>query len=70
MMTWFVAAVIGLCAPPIAAAPANRAPDAGAVRVVVDTAETPDLAEWGKRAGETARTWHPKIAALLKSDGD
>jgi len=39
------------------------------VKVVVDTSETPDLADWGKRAGEACAKWTPKISALLASDG-
>lgn len=39
------------------------------VKVVVDTSETPDLAEWGKRAGETCAQWMPRIAVLLPGDG-
>ena len=39
------------------------------VKVNVDTSETPDLADWGKRAGEACAKWTPKISALLASDG-
>lgn len=39
------------------------------VKVVVDTSETPDLADWGKRAGEACAKWTPRISTLLASDG-
>jgi Peptidase of plants and bacteria len=39
------------------------------LKVTVDTSETPDLADWGKRAGEACAQWTPKISALLASDG-
>ena len=39
------------------------------VKVLVDTSDTPDLSDWGKRAGETCAKWYPKISALLASDG-
>jgi hypothetical protein len=39
------------------------------VQVTVDTSETPDLAGWGRRAGEACVQWTPKISALLPSDG-
>lgn len=39
------------------------------LKVTVDTSETPDLADWGKRAGEACVQWTPKISALLPSDG-
>jgi len=39
------------------------------VKVTVDTSETPDLADWGRRAGEACAQWTPKIAALLPSEG-
>src|SRR5579862_8991192 len=40
-----------------------------AVEVTVDTSETPDLEAWGAKAGKLVEEWHPKIAALLASDG-
>ncbi|MCX6910377.1 MAG: basic secretory protein-like protein [Verrucomicrobia bacterium] len=39
------------------------------VKVIVDTSETPDLADWGKRAGEACAKWTLKISALLASEG-
>jgi hypothetical protein len=57
-----------LVAPPDA--PAKAPAVAAAVRIVVDTSDTPDLADWGKRAGETTELWHPKISKLLASDGE
>ncbi len=39
------------------------------LKITVDTSETPDLADWGRRAGEACVQWTPKIAALLPSDG-
>lgn len=37
--------------------------------ITVNTLETPDLADWGKRAGELCVEWYPKISELLASDG-
>lgn len=39
------------------------------LKVTVDTLETPELADWGNRAGEACAKWCPKISALLASDG-
>ena len=39
------------------------------LKVAVDTSDTPNLADWGKRAGEACTKWMPKISALLPSDG-
>lgn len=38
-------------------------------QIRVDTAETPDLAEWGRRAGELCAAWYGRLAALLPSAG-
>jgi hypothetical protein len=38
-------------------------------RIRVYTSETPDLNDWGRRAGELCAEWYPKIASLLPSDG-
>lgn len=40
-----------------------------AAQVAVETAEAPDLADWGKQAGKLCEEWYPKLAALLASDG-
>lgn len=37
--------------------------------ITVDSSATPDLAAWGKRAGELCAEWYPKIATLLASEG-
>lgn len=37
--------------------------------VRVDTTDAPDLADWGKQAGELCVEWYPKIIKLLDSDG-
>jgi hypothetical protein len=39
------------------------------VTVSVDASEAPDVAAWGKHAGELCAEWYPKISALLASDG-
>ena len=39
------------------------------VKVIVVTYESPDLAPWAEKARQLVETWHPKIAALLASDG-
>lgn len=38
-------------------------------RITADTSETPDLAEWGRHAGELCAEWYPKIVLLLPGDG-
>jgi predicted alpha-1,6-mannanase (GH76 family) len=37
--------------------------------ITVNTAEAPDLTNWGRRAGELCVLWYPKLAELLASDG-
>jgi hypothetical protein len=37
--------------------------------VTADTSEVPDLEEWGRRARDLCVEWHPRISALLASDG-
>jgi Peptidase of plants and bacteria len=50
-----------------AAPPSAEAP--GAVRVTVDTSAVPDLAKWGAKSKRLVEKWHPRIAAMLPSDG-
>ena len=38
-------------------------------RIRVDTSETPDLDEWGRRAGELCAEWYGRLVALLPSPG-
>src|SRR5579859_4970267 len=38
-------------------------------KIVVDTSEVPDLASWGRHAGELCVEWYPKIAVILGVDG-
>lgn len=48
---------------------ATNATGAVVARIRVDTSETPDLAEWGRQAGERCAEWYGKIVALLPSEG-
>lgn len=55
---------------------AHRAPAAvydertrPALKVVVDTEETPDLAEWAAEARALVQKWHPMVARMLATDG-
>lgn len=48
---------------------ATNAHGAVLAKISVETHETPDLAEWGKRAGQLCADWYPKIAVLLASEG-
>jgi hypothetical protein len=49
---------------------ASRAqPRPAAVRVTLDTAEVPELADWADQARRLVVKWHPLIAEMLKSDG-
>lgn len=51
-------------------APASeKGATAQSLQVTVDTSEAPDLKKWGEKAAELCRTWHPKIAHALRSDG-
>lgn len=45
------------------------ADDAPAIKVKVDTSETPELKEWGEKAQKLVEEWHPKIAERLASEG-
>jgi hypothetical protein len=38
-------------------------------KIVVDTSEVPELANWGRHAGELCVEWYPKIAVILGVDG-
>ncbi len=38
-------------------------------RISVEAHETPDLADWAKRAGQLCAEWYPKISGLLASEG-
>jgi hypothetical protein len=48
---------------------ATNAQGAVLARIVVEAHETPDLADWAKRAGQLCAEWYPKIHALLPSEG-
>ena len=37
--------------------------------ITVESAEVPELAEWGKLAGKLCAAWYPKICDLLASEG-
>jgi hypothetical protein len=39
------------------------------INVIVVTHEAPDLAPWAAKAEKLVREWHPKISALLTSEG-
>jgi hypothetical protein len=39
------------------------------VTIVFDTAQAPDLKEWGAKAGKICVEWYPKIDKLLASEG-
>lgn len=41
----------------------------GGVKVTTDTSEVPELAPWANEARALVEEWHPRIAALLASDG-
>ena len=38
-------------------------------RISVEAHETPDLADWARRAGQLCADWYPKISGLLASEG-
>lgn len=48
---------------------ADDEPRADAVKVTVDTGDSPDLAEWGAKAKKLVVEWHPRVAKMLPSDG-
>lgn len=39
------------------------------VKVIVDTAEVPELKEWGDNAAKLIEQWHPKVAEMLQQEG-
>jgi hypothetical protein len=39
------------------------------LEVIVDTSDAPDSADWAADAKKLVEKWHPKIAAMLPSDG-
>jgi hypothetical protein len=65
--SWRLFAVVVACV--ALAAPARADDRPKAVDVTVDVSEVPELKEWGDRARELIREWHPKIVAALPSDG-
>lgn len=48
---------------------ATNAQGAVLAKVIVEAHETPDLADWAKRAGQLCAEWYPKVSALLASEG-
>jgi hypothetical protein len=49
--------------------PRNTETKVAPVKVVIDTTDAPEAAAWAKKAAELVEQWHPKIVALLPSDG-
>lgn len=47
---------------------ANHVSGETVATVIVDTHDSPDLAEWGKKAGTICLDWLPKLVALLPSE--
>ena len=54
---------------PVWTGTATNAQGAVLAKISVEAHETPELAEWGKRAGALCAEWYPKIHALLASEG-
>ncbi|MEQ2005225.1 MAG: basic secretory protein-like protein [Limisphaerales bacterium] len=48
---------------------ATNAQGAVLAKIAVEAHETPDLADWAKRAGQLCAEWYPKVSALLASEG-
>ncbi len=48
---------------------ATNAQGAVLAEIVVEAHETPDLADWARRAGQSCAEWYPKIHTLLASEG-
>lgn len=46
-----------------------HAADAPAIKVSLDTSETPELKDWADKAKKLVEEWHPKIAEQLASEG-
>jgi hypothetical protein len=44
--------------------------DGGKYQIIIDTTETPDLADWAtKELAPVVKEWYPKLVAMLPSDG-
>lgn len=56
-------------AAPVWTGTATNAAGAVLAKIVVEAHETPDLADWAKRAGQLCAEWYPKVAILLASEG-
>jgi len=70
VMGWFAPAAEPSAKPaPVWTGTATNAQGAVLARIAVEAHETPDLAEWAKRAGQLCAEWYPKIYALLASEG-
>lgn len=54
---------------PVWTGTATNAQGAVLAKISVEAHETPDLADWAKRAGLLCAEWFPKISALLVSEG-
>ena len=54
---------------PIWTCSATNAQGAVLAKIVVEAHETPDLADWARRAGQLCAEWYPKIHTLLASEG-
>ena len=54
---------------PVWTGTATNAQGAALARISVEAHETPDLADWAKRAGQLCAEWYPKIHTLLASEG-
>jgi hypothetical protein len=53
----------------ICAAPLNAEPPRAAAKIEVDTSDTPELADFGKKVQDVADKWYPIIAENLPSGG-
>ena len=61
--------LLGIACVPSAWSDEAAAPRDPIAKVTVDTRATPDLADWGAKAGELCTEWYGKIHALLPSEG-
>ncbi len=70
---WFAACAAAADSPekpaPIWTGSATNAQGTVLAKIVVEAHETPDLADWAKRAGLLCADWYPKVLALLASEG-
>lgn len=66
-LLWIAWLAVAVCCPAFAQESPNT--PAAAVRIEVDTTDTPELEPYGQKVKALAEEWYPRIAAAFPSDG-